>query len=198
MKLFAIALTFLFLSGISQAKVLVFRGTIKLVNSAPPIDSLPKVINVYYFIDPDTNQVSSVSYFTKSGQKKQVKSPPTDLYITSAPARQGKIQTGLTYADRAVLTDADNFDAASLLLRGTNATLKFTTMGLSQTINFPALLQGSQQIISSSNGAGFIVVTNFLLSYQKVATIGVNDAAISIADQTDAVSQQLMDKGYLP
>jgi hypothetical protein len=198
MKLFLIALAFLFLPEISQAKVLVFRGTIKLVNSAPPIDSLPKLINVYYFIDPDTNQVSSVSYFTKSGQKKQVKSEPVALYITSAPARQGKIETGLTYADRAVLTDADNFDAANLLLRGTNSTLKFTTMGLSQTINFPALLQGSQQIISSSNGAGLIVITNFLLSYQKVATIGVNDATISIADQTDAVSQRLKDKGYLP
>jgi hypothetical protein len=198
MKLFLIALAFLFLPEISQAKVLVFRGTIKLVNSAPPIDSLPKLINVYYFIDPDTNQVSSVSYFTKSGQKKQVKSEPVALYITSAPARQGKIETGLTYADRALLTDADNFEAVNLLLRGTNSTLKFTTMGLSQTINFPALLQGSQQIISSSNGAGLIVITNFLLSYQKVATIGVNDAAILIADQTDAVSQRLKDIGYLP
>ena len=193
------AVALLLLPLVTEAKVLVYRGTIKVVTAAPPIDSLPTLINVYYLIDPDTNQISSVSYYTKAGQKHQIKSPPETVYIASAAALKGKTLTGLTYADRATLTDVNNFDTANLLLRGTNSTLKVTTMGLSQTFNFPKVLQGAQQIISSSSGGGgLIVVTNFVLGYQKAKSIGVNDAGTSIADATTAISQQLQDKGFLP
>ena len=197
MKHLLAAVILMLLAAQGQAKVLIYKGTLKYVTLAPP--AAFTVVNLYVLVDPDTAQLDIIEYFTVSGKKKQFKGNPVDIHITSAGASNGKTETAIIAdSTSATFTDADNFSVTITDLLGVNATLMFNTGG--GETNFPRMLTLPFHQISSSSGSGSIQVARGVVSYQTKLSETEHDAAPAktLQQATDDVSAIVAAKGYMP
>jgi hypothetical protein len=198
MKWFLVTLLLVIFTAESQAKVLIYKGTLKIVTIAPPV-ALPKVLNTYILVDPDTAQFTTVAYFALNGTKKQSKGPPTAMHMTSAVPSNGKTETAIVSdADVVIFTDATHFEAVTTDLIGINATLSFNTGGGVETTSFPRVLVFSAHAITANAANGSIQVLTGLVSYQTKLSETDNNAGKTLQESTDFISAGLLAKGYQP
>jgi hypothetical protein len=188
----------LILPAATQAKVLVYRGTLTFVASAPPQSVLPNVLNYFLLVDPDTQKTTNIGYFINKAGKKELLAVTEGIstYFISAPGKQGKTVTAFTFSSSATFTDAQDFSVLGITIYGTNSTIRFATTGSSQFTNYPLALKGDLQVLNSSSSSSAFSLSRATVTYQKAETIAINDAGTTIDDASKAISDQLAAKGY--
>jgi len=192
MKALAILTSLLLLAAQSPAKVLVYKGSV--TSKTGPVGIRPALLNFFALLDPDAQQIGFVAFFQLDGEKVLQVGSPNSVQVASAEILQGKTATTIS-ANTGETPDLPSFTNGLFYLRGTNATLKIASVGLT-TSNQPRLLRGFGLQTGISQGLAFFIEEKFALNYQEQRSIQANDANQSISEVAASLGQELRAKGF--
>lgn len=192
MKTLFLLASLLFLATHSPAKVLVYKGTSTFKTG--PVGVNPGLVKFFAVLDPDAQQIGFVTFFQNDGEKVLQVGPPTPIQVASAEFLQGKTATTISL-DTGSTPELPSFTNGLFYLRGTDATLKVASTGLT-TSNRPRFLKGFSTQTGISQGSGFFIEQKFFLSYQEQRSIQANDANQSISDVSAGLGQELRAKDF--
>jgi hypothetical protein len=191
-KLHSLAALFA-LAASSQAEVLIYKGTEHAhVSSGLPY---PTVAGLYLIVDPGQSLSTTIFYYRTGSQRIFFSGPPAEVRSVSAPLPKGRTASLLSLAG-ASGNDNTNFDHSLSYFRGTDNTLTIKSAGFGSTFNYPKLFGGGSLNIGSINGDGRFIEVKVGLAYQRARTIAANDAGQTIQQVVDALSAELVAKGY--
>jgi len=169
MKTLALAAALLLVGIQSRADILIYKGT--MVGKSGPATLQPVVNTVFMLFNPEANQIRFLSLFRDI--KKVRLDDPNDVTNASAAILKGKTATILTVDTSAA--NPPNVANGLFYLRGTNATLKVATSGLT-TLNQPRVFGGINFKSGISVGVGFFTEVKLNLVFQEKRTVNANDA----------------------
>jgi hypothetical protein len=191
MKTLAILAILLSLVSASPAKVLVYKGT--FVSKTGPVGIRPSSGRCFMVFNPDSRQIAFVTFFRNDGEKALGVGSPTEIQVVSAEILQGR--TATTISANTGGTSETPFSNGLLYFRGTDATLRVASIGLT-TSNQPRILNGINILTGTSQQIGFFTEQRFALVYQEQRSIRANDANQSISQVAESIGQELTLKGF--
>jgi hypothetical protein len=191
MKSLAILATLLSLASASPAKVLVYKGT--FVSKTGPIGIRPSSGRCFMIFNPDSQQVAFVTFLRSDGEKVLDVGSPSDMQVVSAEIPQGK--TATTISVNTSGASESSFSNGLFYLRGTDATLKVASSGLT-TSNQPRILKGVNILTGIAQEMGAFIEQKFALIYQEQRSIRANDTNQSISQVAESLGQELTLKGF--
>ncbi|SRR6266511_2538240 len=192
MKTLAILAILLSLAAASPAKVLVYKGT--FVSKTGPIGIRPSPARCFMVFDPDSQKIAFVTFLRQDGEKVLDVGSPTAIQVATAEVLQGRTATTISL-DTGGVSELTSFSNGLFYLRGTDATLKVASSGLT-TSNQPRILNGFNVLTGVSQEIGAFVEQKFALIYQEQRSIRANDANQSISQVAESLGQELTLRGF--
>jgi hypothetical protein len=192
MKILAVLAILLSLAAESPAKVLVYKGAI--TSKTGPVGLRPSPLRCFMVFDPDSKQIEFVSLFRRDGDKVLDVSSPIAVQVASVEVLQGKTATTISLNTGSV-SEPPTFSNGLLYLRGTDATLRVASSGIT-TSNQPRVLSGFNVQTGFVQGIGAFVEQKITLVYQEQRSIRANDANKSINEVAQSLGEELTLKGF--
>lgn len=194
MKLIFAVSAFFLLTLQGDADVLIYKGISRNVSDAN--SALPKNYTVYQVIDPDTGSVGSLFTFSVGNQRAQFGSPVTEYRLNQIPLHSGKTATIISVAVASGTTN-DGFTHVLNYSRGTDTSLKLNSKIVGNIMSFPRTFIGAATRSAAAFGQSIFLDLRMTLNYQQTRTITANDADLTIEQVMNALSAELLAKGFV-
>lgn len=176
----------------SRAEVLIYKGPSSV--RVPPGSPIPTKIEIFILFDLAAKKFASVAFFKFGGEKKQIPGAPSDIDITTAPILGGG--NARIAAGGSVSSTAPDFNRSILYFRGTQKSIVVKDAGGPITRNEPRFFSGTVLTASESSGNGNFGELRIRLAFDKAETVNANNNGLTIQQAFDAISADLLAKGY--
>jgi len=188
------AALFLLATTATEAKVLIYKATVRSVSDTESI--VPRSIHNFFVCDPDASLVGSVATIATDGKKVILVAPLTVFRVSKAPLPLGK--TATTFSFSSASGGANDFYSNLMIHgRGTNVSLVSTSGNLGNITTFPRIFHGIALQDSAFNSSGSFTEQRFVLSYLATRSIQANDAGKTAQQVMDALVEELKLLGFV-
>lgn len=176
----------------ARAEVLIYKGPSSV--RVPPGNALPSKVEIYILFDIAEKKFASVAFFKFGGEKKQLPGPPAAIDITTSPiAGGGNARIMVTGSSSSAAPD---FNRTIIYFRGIQKSIVVMDAGGPITRNEPRFFSGTLLTGRETSGAGSFGELRMSLGFDKAATVSANDDSLTIQQALEAISAELLAKGY--
>jgi hypothetical protein len=171
--------------------ILIYKGTGKQFGKAQAIFAGP--VNQYILIDPATQQVATITYYVRNGQKFNFRIGPSNYRRAIFALDSGK--SSAVYNLTITFDISGQYATATKSLRGTYTSLKVSSQ---QVIPFlhPRTLFGFDYDFADTDEATLSSELRFTVTFQQKRTVAANDANQTLQQAYDALVNELIAKGF--
>ena len=175
-----------------QGDVVIYKGTLKNKGPVDPASGYPATISQYLFVNYATQEVHSLNYYTKNGQKLGDYTVFGPIRFAQAPFPAGK--TGRVIVDATTTNaSANSFTFLYTEYRGVQVSLTIRKIPGVTTLTEPkSLTVFDHTVVSSGTFDGL----EGMLTFQSNATLDANAANQGIVAARDKIADDLRAKGY--
>jgi hypothetical protein len=171
--------------------VLIYKGMGRQVGKSAEILSGP--VNRWVLIDPDNQQVATITFYVRNEQKFLFSIGPTNYRRVIFTLDSGK--PSVAYNLTLTLDVNGQYITSTKALHGTSIDLKVSSQ---QVIPFlhPKTLSGLEYNFADTDSSKLFSDLRFTMTYQQKRTVRVNDAGQSLQQAFQALLDELKTKGF--
>ena len=171
--------------------VLIYKGTGRQVGKSANI--LPGPVNRYVLIDPDTQQIATITFYVRNEQKFLLSIGPTDYRRAIFTLDSGKPSAAYNFT--ATFDLNGQYFTLTKALHGTSTGLKVSNQ---QVIPFlhPKTLSGFDYEFADTDNAVLFSELRLMVTYQQKRSVRVNDASQSLQQAFLTLLDELKAKGF--
>lgn len=209
MKILPLITSLLALAVSASADVVIYKGTAKVIFSNPSFDGVDVPAGTYsatakitIVTDPATLQTRVVGAikvpfkigpFTRNYKFVDVTNV---AQIGKLVVKKGKANIVSLYSGSFQYLGSTTFNGNSVLLKGTEATLRLDAQEEPATTLLPKVISGTATFFGSNNGDGGSVSNAISARYNQAATLLANEEGQTLQEAADAAAEAYREAGY--
>ena len=188
----------LLLLASANATVVIYQGTARQKQTliSAPIFGGAKVLSYYLLVDYEAKQVAQLATYVTGGKKYYVMNPPESIRFATPTLPGGKTATVIASGSAADDPASHEFGFRCFHLLGTNTTLTVRKSNSVLQLTAPKTFVGNLQWISQSMTDSFVLLRNYVVTFQPNATLQANGLNRSLLEALQELENRVVAKGF--